>query len=109
LVYLGNGRYYDPTIGRPLQPNPAGASPTMPQAENQLQQAVRHCGTSCITGANNPVETISFTYDADGMMVLRNDNGQRTVYLGKLYQRKLFATGIGQRNITPSAASWSPC
>ncbi len=35
LVYQGNGRYYDPALGRPLQPNPAGAPPTAPQALNR--------------------------------------------------------------------------
>jgi hypothetical protein len=40
LVHLGGGRYYDPTLGRPLQPNPAGLAilgppPTMPQALNR--------------------------------------------------------------------------
>jgi hypothetical protein len=40
LVHLGNGRYYDPAIGRPLQPNTAGAPPTMPQALN-----LRHAAT----------------------------------------------------------------
>ncbi len=31
LVHMGNGRWYDPTIGRPLQPNPAAGAPTAPQ------------------------------------------------------------------------------
>jgi len=35
LVYLGEGRYYDPALGRPLQPNPAGGPPTVPQALNR--------------------------------------------------------------------------
>jgi hypothetical protein len=35
LVYLGDGRYYDPMLGRPLQPNPAGGPPTVPQALNR--------------------------------------------------------------------------
>jgi hypothetical protein len=35
LVYLGDGRYYDPALGRPLQPNPAGGPPTVPQALNR--------------------------------------------------------------------------
>ena len=35
LVHLGNGRYYDPALGRPLQSNPAGAPPTVPQALNR--------------------------------------------------------------------------
>ncbi len=39
LVHLGNGRYYDPALGRPLQPNPAGAPPTVPQALNRYAAA----------------------------------------------------------------------
>lgn len=35
LVYLGGGRWYDPALGRPLQPNPAGSPPTVPQALNR--------------------------------------------------------------------------
>jgi hypothetical protein len=35
LVHLGNGRWYDPALGRPLQPNPAGGPPTVPQALNR--------------------------------------------------------------------------
>ena len=27
LVHLGDGRWYDPALGRPLQPNPAGGPP----------------------------------------------------------------------------------
>jgi large repetitive protein len=42
-------------------------------------------------------DTVSFTYDADGMMVRRNENGQQTVYLGKLYQHNL-NTGIATRH-----------
>jgi RHS repeat-associated protein len=34
-------------------------------------------------------DDVRFVYDADGAMVLRNDNGQRTVFLGNLYQRNL--------------------
>ncbi len=34
LVHLGGGRWYDPALGRPLQPNPAGGPPTVPQALN---------------------------------------------------------------------------
>jgi RHS repeat-associated protein len=45
--------------------------------KNQLKQAT-------VTG-----DDVTFTYDADGMMVLRNDDGQQTVHLGKLYQHKL--------------------
>jgi hypothetical protein len=39
LVYGGNGRYYNPTLGRPLQPNTAGTPPTMPQALNRYTAA----------------------------------------------------------------------
>jgi len=35
LVHLGNGRYYDPALGRPLQPNPAGGAPAAPQSLNR--------------------------------------------------------------------------
>jgi hypothetical protein len=35
LVHLGGGRYYDPALGRPLQPNPIGGPPTVPQALNR--------------------------------------------------------------------------
>ncbi len=35
LVYLGEGRYYDPALGRRLQPDPAGGPPTVPQALNR--------------------------------------------------------------------------
>ena len=35
LVHLGDGRWYDPALGRPLQPNAAGGPPTLPQALNR--------------------------------------------------------------------------
>ncbi|MCA9936983.1 MAG: PQQ-binding-like beta-propeller repeat protein, partial [Anaerolineales bacterium] len=35
LVHLGGGRWYDPALGRPLQPNAAGSPPTLPQALNR--------------------------------------------------------------------------
>lgn len=35
LVYQGDGRYYDPALGRPLQPNPFGGVPTVPQSLNR--------------------------------------------------------------------------
>jgi YD repeat-containing protein len=35
LVYLGAGRWYDPALGRPLQPNPIGGPPALPQALNR--------------------------------------------------------------------------
>jgi hypothetical protein len=35
LVYLGDGRWCDPALGRPLQPDPAGGPPTVPQALNR--------------------------------------------------------------------------
>jgi RHS repeat-associated protein len=42
-------------------------------------------------------DDVRFVYDADGVMVLRNDNGQRTVFLGNLYQRNL-STGAQTRH-----------
>jgi hypothetical protein len=35
LVYLGDGRWYDPALGLPLQPNPIGGPPALPQALNR--------------------------------------------------------------------------
>ncbi len=35
LVHLGNGRWYNPALGRPLQPNPMGGPPAVPQALNR--------------------------------------------------------------------------
>ena len=35
LVHLGGGRYYDPSLGRPLQPNSAGGLPGVPQSLNR--------------------------------------------------------------------------
>jgi hypothetical protein len=35
LVYLGDGRWYDPALGHPLQPNPVGGPPALPQALNR--------------------------------------------------------------------------
>ena len=51
LVYQGGGRYYDPTLGRPLQPNPAGGPPAAPQALNRYAAtALGQPGTGCGTG-----------------------------------------------------------
>ncbi|MEW5956937.1 MAG: hypothetical protein AB1801_04380, partial [Chloroflexota bacterium] len=35
LVHLGGGRFYDPGLGRPLQPNPTITAPMVPQALNR--------------------------------------------------------------------------
>jgi RHS repeat-associated protein len=35
LVHLGQGRWYDPGLGRPLQPDPVGGPPSVPQALNR--------------------------------------------------------------------------
>jgi YD repeat-containing protein len=35
LVHLGNGRWFDPALGRPLQPNPVGGVPMVPQSLNR--------------------------------------------------------------------------
>jgi hypothetical protein len=35
LVYLGSGRYFDPLLGLPLQPNPMGGVPIVPQSLNR--------------------------------------------------------------------------
>ncbi len=35
MVYQGQGRYYDPALGRPLQPHPVGGPPLVPQGLNR--------------------------------------------------------------------------
>lgn len=35
LIHQGGGRFYDPTLGRPLQPNSFGGLPTVPQTLNR--------------------------------------------------------------------------
>jgi hypothetical protein len=35
LVHLGGGRYNDPARGRPLQPDPIGGPPAVPQTLNR--------------------------------------------------------------------------
>ena len=39
LAHVGNGRWYDPATGRPLQPNPVGGPPALPQALNRYAAA----------------------------------------------------------------------
>jgi hypothetical protein len=36
LVHMGDGRWLDPALGRPLQPNPNGGPPTIQQALNRF-------------------------------------------------------------------------
>jgi len=43
-VHLGNGRWYDPALGRPLQPNPAGGAPTASQSLNRYAAGVAGIG-----------------------------------------------------------------
>jgi len=51
LVHLGGGRWYDPALGRPLQPNPAGGPPTVPQALNRY--AATAVGQPGVAAAND--------------------------------------------------------
>jgi hypothetical protein len=39
LVHMGDGRWLDAALGRPLQPNPNGGPPTVPQALNRFAAA----------------------------------------------------------------------
>lgn len=53
LVYLSGGRFYDPAVGRPLQPNPAVAPPSVPQALNRY--AATSVGTGVVQGAQSNI------------------------------------------------------
>lgn len=59
--------------------------------ENQVQKALG-CSESYCSGLPGEPEAdhvVEFVYDADGMMVMRTEDGDSTVYLGKLYQHDL--------------------
>ena len=40
LIHRGNGQFYDPLLGRPLQPNLSGASPDTPQGMNKFSASI---------------------------------------------------------------------
>ncbi len=46
LVHLGNGRWYDPSVGRSLQPDPVGGPPSVPQALNRYAVPVGGTGVA---------------------------------------------------------------
>ena len=53
LVHVGNGRWYDPATGRPLQPNPMGGPPALPQALNRYAAtAVPKLCALCVLAVN---------------------------------------------------------
>jgi RHS repeat-associated protein len=62
LVYLGAGRYYDPALGRPLQPDPIGGPPTLPQALNRYS-ATPWGAPGVAEGANANSFLISWSRD----------------------------------------------
>lgn len=63
LVYLGGGRYYDPSLGRPLQPIPIGGPPTVPQALNRY--SATPLGQPGVTQAvmSNPPWIVEYAID----------------------------------------------
>jgi hypothetical protein len=46
LVHLGNGRWYAPALGRPLQPSSFGGVPTAPQSLNRQCRKSRQVSAS---------------------------------------------------------------
>lgn len=66
LVHVGGGRWYDPALGRPLQPNPAGGAPTAPQTISRYaatpmgQPGVAQAAAG--SGFNAIPSVISFVY-----------------------------------------------
>jgi RHS repeat-associated protein len=61
--------------------------------ENQLRRANGYTSGNCPTLSGTPNEVVEFRYDAGGMMLVRSENGQSTVHLGKLFQHNL-TTGV---------------
>jgi hypothetical protein len=91
LVHLGNGRYYDPTLGRPLQPNPAGAPPTMPQALNRYtaaaagQPGVLQAAITTPALYNNPVLANTFKKALAQSGYEASRSGLRTYHRASIY------------------------
>jgi uncharacterized repeat protein (TIGR01451 family) len=83
LLHLGNGRWYDPAWGRPLQPNAAGGPPTVPQALNRFaatplgQPGVAVAATSSF---NWTPSAVSFVYGTTTQLV-----GLTPKFIGKSY------------------------
>jgi hypothetical protein len=91
LVHLGNGRYYDPAIGRPLQPNTAGAPPTMPQALNRYtaaaagQPGVLQAAITTPALYNNPVLANTFRKALAQSGYEASRSGLRTYHRASVY------------------------
>jgi len=101
LVHLGGGRWYDPALGRPLQPNPAGGPPTVPQALNRyaatavgqpgVYQAAANSGS---LGADIGNSTASNTVGAIlGERALGPTAIHLTKYLSPLYLMNISVSG----------------
>jgi hypothetical protein len=84
LVHLGNGRFYDPSLGRPLQPNPVGGPPTVPQALNRY--AATSLGPPGVGAAT--INGIDFTSPSAWLGLAANVSlavaGQKAVQSGRL-------------------------
>ena len=74
LAHLGGGRWYDPALGRPLQPNAVGGPPTLPQALNRyvampLGQPGVAQATQQIMAGNRVAQAQYFLDQARGEMI----------------------------------------
>jgi RHS repeat-associated protein len=67
LVHLGGGRWYDPGLGRPLQPDPVGGPPVVPQALN------RYAATSVgQPGVGQTASSNAFNWTPHAISLMKN-------------------------------------
>ncbi len=70
LVHLGDGRWYDPALGRPLQPNPAGGPPTVPQALNRYTATPLGQPGVAVTSSNGNISLLAASLTVGSLKTL---------------------------------------
>ncbi len=115
LVYLGAGRWYDPALGRPLQPNLVGGPPALPQALNRYAATpwgppgVAE-GASFITFAGLPLNgleqgIVNVSPAGDPIFIAFRDTAAQTA-LGYAAGKAIEATAWGRLTIVTSQSTW---
>jgi RHS repeat-associated protein len=115
LVYLGDGRWYDPALGRPLQPDPIGGPPALPQALNRYSATPWGApgvavGASFITSTGLPLNgleqsIINASPAGDPIFIAFRDTAAQTA-LGYAAGKVIEATAWGRLTIATSQSTW---
>ncbi len=115
LVYLGDGRWYDPVLGRPLQPNPVGGPPALPQALNRyaptpwgapgVAQGVNLTAIAGVSIDGLAQSTAIAASEINSIFVAFRDTSAQTA-LGYAAGRVIEATAWGHLAIITSQSTW---